>query len=91
MIFSGKRNEIRLQHTGEGSNASTCAVRFKRLSGGASGGSAGVCDEASESQDKNPRETDSTGSQLPPPIDDVASAPDGQQTRQSRRYPSDQY
>jgi len=30
------------------------------LSGNASGGSAGVCDEASEGQDKNPRETDNT-------------------------------
>ena len=90
MIFSGKQNEIRLQHTGERSNTSTCAVRFNRLSGSASGGRAGVCDEASESQDKNPRETDSAGTQLPPPIDDVASAPDGQKTRQSRRYPSEQ-
>ena len=90
MIFSGKRNEIRLQHTGERSNTSTCAVRFKRLSGSASGGSAGVCDEASEGQGKNPRETDNAYPLLKPPIDDSASAPDGQQTRQSRRYPSDQ-
>lgn len=90
MVFSGKRNEIRLQHTGERSNTSACAVRFKRLSGSASGGSAGVCDESTEGQDKNPRETDNAGSQLPPPIDDVASAPDGQQTRQGRRYPGDQ-
>ena len=62
MIFSGNRIEIRLQHTGEKSNTPTRNVRFKRLSGNASGGSEGVCDEASK----------------------------GQQTRQSRRYPSDQ-
>ena len=60
MIIRGKRIEIRLQHTGERSNTPMCAVRFKRLSGHVSGGSAGVCDEASEGQDKNPRETDNT-------------------------------
>ena len=58
MVFNGKRIEIRIQHIGERSNIPTCAFRFKRLSGNASGGSAGVCDEASEGQDKNPRETD---------------------------------
>jgi hypothetical protein len=58
MIISGKRIEIRLQHTGEKPNTPVRAVRFKRLSGNASGGSAGVCDETSEGQDKNPRETD---------------------------------
>ena len=35
-----------------------CLGIIRRLLGSASGGSAGVCDEASESQDKNPRETD---------------------------------
>lgn len=60
------------------------------MSGSASSGSAGVCDEASEGYDKNPRETDKAGSLLQPPIDDGVSAPDGQQTRQSRRYPRDQ-
>ena len=50
----------------------------------------GVCDEASEGQGKNPRERDNAYPLLKSPIDDSASAPDGQQTRQSRRYPSDQ-
>ena len=58
MIFNSRRIEIRIQHAGDKPNTPTRAVRFKRLSGNASGGSAGVCDEASEGQDKNPRETD---------------------------------
>jgi hypothetical protein len=59
MIIGGKRIEIGLQHTGKiKPNTPVRAVRFKRLSGNASGGSAGVCDEASDGQDKNPRETD---------------------------------
>jgi hypothetical protein len=65
-------------------------VSFKRLSGSASSGSAGVCDEASEGQDKNSRETDNAGFLPQPPIDDGASVPDCQQTRQGRRYPGDQ-
>ena len=51
-------NVALLQHTGERSITLTCAVSFKRFSGSTSGGSAGVCDETSEGQDKNPRETD---------------------------------
>ena len=51
---------ILTRDTGGRSNSPMCAVRFKRLSGNASGGSASECDEASESQDKNPRETDNT-------------------------------
>ena len=58
MIFIGKRIEIRLQRTYETPNTPTPAVRFKRLSVNASGGSAGVCDETSEGQNNNPRETD---------------------------------
>jgi hypothetical protein len=61
-----------------------------RLLGSASSGSAGICDEASEGQDKNARETDDDGSLLQPPFDDGVSVLDCHQTRQSRRYPSDQ-
>ena len=62
---------------------------FKRRLGSASSGTAGVCDEASEGQDKNARESDDAGSLLQPPFDDGPSASDPQQTRQGRRYPSD--
>ena len=90
--------QLFLAGTGSRSSFSTLGknqIPLRALSGSNAfqatpGGSAGVCDEASEGQDKNPRETDSAGSKLPPPIDDVASAPYGQQTRQSRRDPSDQ-
>lgn len=58
MVFSGKRTGLELQRTGERSITPTCAVRVKRLSGSTSGGSAGVCNESSEGQDKNSRETD---------------------------------
>ena len=60
------------------------------LLGGASRGSAGVCDEAPEGQHRNSRETDDAGSLPQPPIDDDVSLLDCHQTGQSRRYPSDQ-
>jgi hypothetical protein len=65
-------------------------VRRNEVLGCAPSGSAGVCDEASEGQDKNGRETADAGSLLQPPFDDGASALDCHQTRQSRRYPGDQ-
>jgi|SRR5918995_1624494 hypothetical protein len=47
------------------------AVSFRRLSGSASSRSAGVCDEPSEGQDQNARESDDAGSLLQPPFDMV--------------------
>ena len=60
------------------------------LLGSASRGSAGVCDEASEGQHRNSRETDDDGPLPHPPLDDCVSALDSHQTHQSCRYPSDQ-
>lgn len=65
-------------------------VSSQRWSGGAASGSARVCNESSEGQNKDTRETDNAGSLLQPPFDDGPSAPDSQQTGQSRRYPSNQ-
>ena len=55
----------------------------------ASGGGAGVRDEASEGQDQNGCETEDDGSLLQPPFDGASSPPDCQQTSESRRYPKD--
>ena len=57
---------------------------------GASGGSAGGCNETGEGQDMNARETNDTGSLLHPPFDDGASVLHRHQTCQSHCNPNDQ-
>src|SRR5262249_24352426 len=51
---------------------------------------AGMCDEASQGEEKGARESNDAGSLLHPPFDHGPSALDTQQTREARRYAGDQ-
>src|SRR5262245_63157286 len=77
---TGSRTEALAAGGAQPAPASGPDDQARRKLGSAASGSAGICDEASESQNSNTGETEDAGSLQQPPVDSTPTQLDGHST-----------